>query len=315
MPRAAVSSLPLSALRAFAATARLGSIKAAAAELGVTPGAVSHQVRTLEAYLGTPLFDRVHRAVQRTRAGEQLGEAANRAFEEIGRALEALAEAGLIAGSATLSVSAAPTFAAKWLAPRVHAFQSAYPEIALRLRAEEMLTDPGGNRQVDVAIRYGRGPYAPELIAERLWPDGVVVAVCAPGLAQRFADVEELVHARLFRTATPADPERREPIAWTAWFEAAGVSGPAMGQAVRAAAHVGTTQLALEAAASGHGVALSPLVLVAEDLAQGRLVEPFSTRLVDPHAFWMLYQRSREHEASIRKFATWLKLLAISDRR
>ena len=308
MRNKALASLPLTALRAFEATARLGSIKAAAAELSVTPGAVSHHVQTLEAHLGTALFERLHRALRLTPAGEMLGESATDALGRIGRTLDELADTGLIAGDATLSVSAAPTFAAKWLAPRLHAFQHAHPAIALRLRADDALTDPARDRQVDVAVRYGPGPYASDLACERLWPRGVVVAVCSPALAAGFDGPGDLVRARLLRTAPPSGCGPGEPIGWTAWFAAVGVRGEAVERAVGSAPRVGTTQLALEAAIGGHGVALSPRVLVDDDLKDGRLAAPFATELCDPYAFWLLYRRERADESKIRKFVAWLRL-------
>lgn len=307
MLHANLARFPLAALRAFETTARLGSIKAAADELVVTPSAVSHQVQVLETHLGVMLFERLHRGLRPTPAGELLGHAVSAAFGDIGRVLDDLAQAGMVAGGATLSVSAAPTFAAKWLAPRLDAFQSAHPRIMLRLRADDALTDPARNRQVDVAIRYGRGPYAQSLRAERLWNEGVVVAVCAPEVAERLARPGDLVRERLLRTATPPVPGMIEPIGWAAWFAAAGESGPEVERAIATAPRVGTTQLALEAAGVGGGVALSPMILVVEDLREGRLQMPFVVELTDPYSFWMLYRHERAEEAPIRSLITWLR--------
>jgi LysR family transcriptional regulator, glycine cleavage system transcriptional activator len=122
-----IATLPLGALRAFETAARLGSFKAAADELGVTPAAVSHQVKSLETYLGAALFERLHRALRLTRVGKRLADTASKSLGDLERALDDLAESGLVAGGKTLSVSAAPTFAAKWLAPRLHEFQASHP--------------------------------------------------------------------------------------------------------------------------------------------------------------------------------------------
>src|SRR4249919_3242333 len=115
-PRTPLSNMPLAAVRAFEATSRLGSLKAAAEELAVTPAAVSHQIKTLEAHLGTNLFDRLYRSVRLTSAGERLAATTQRAFKEIGRTLDELKSDGLTAGPSTLSISATSSFAAMWLA-------------------------------------------------------------------------------------------------------------------------------------------------------------------------------------------------------
>jgi DNA-binding transcriptional LysR family regulator len=302
-----IATLPLGALRAFEAAARLGSLKAAADELGVTPAAVSHQVKSLETHLGAALFDRLHRALRLTRTGERLAVTATRSFSDLGRTLDDLAETGLVAGGATLSVSAVPTFAAKWLAPRLHEFQSAYPDIELRLRADDALTDPARDRQVDVALRYGRGPYASELHADRLWPEDVVVAVCSPDLARQLKGPADLVDLRLLRTATPQDAKRADPIGWRSWFEAAGVPDHIVARAISGAPRFGTTQLALEAAVAGRGIALSPRILVEDDLVAGRLVAPFATSIADPFGFWLLHRRDRADELRIKRFTTWIR--------
>jgi DNA-binding transcriptional LysR family regulator len=164
----------------------------------------------------------------------------------------------------------------------VHSFQTAFPSIELRLRADDSLADPKLDRQVDVAIRYGWGPYATELQAERLWPEGVVVVVCAPDLARKLAEPADLIGMRLLRTATPQRTGRSEPIGWTAWFHAAGVADHLVDRMDRTAPRFSTTQLALEAAVAGHGVALSPRILVEDDIAGGRLVAPFGTVIADP---------------------------------
>ena len=210
-----------------------------------------------------------------------------------------------------MSVSAAPTFAAKWLALRLHAFQAAYPRLELRLRADDALTDPARDRQVDVAIRYGRGPYAPDLHAERLWPEGIVIAVCSPAIAAGYATA-----AALGRGASAQDGYTSGSRTYrTDRVERLVCSrrrNRRRGRARRsqAAPRVGTTQLALEAAVAGRGVALSPRLLVSDDLAQGRLTQLFATELPDPHAFWLLYRRERADEAPVRSFVTWLKLAA-----
>lgn len=304
-----VATLPLGALRAFEASARLGSLKMAAGELGVTPAAVSHQIKSLEAHLGTALFDRLHRALRLTRAGNQLALAATTAFSGLGQALDELSSEGLIGSMMTLNVCAAPTFAAKWLAPRLHLFEAANPKMELRLRGDDALADPGRDRVVDLSIRYGAGPYDAELHADRLWPEDVVVAVCSPALGP-FSSPEELIQARLLRTAMPLGAGGTEPIGWRAWFSMMRLESAEIDRAIAVAPRFGSTQLALEAASAGRGIALSPRLLVADDLAAGRLVMPFSGALPDPFSFWLLYRRDRADEPRIRGFVKWIRGLA-----
>lgn len=303
----AIARLPLGAVRAFEAASRLGSLKAAAAELGVTPAAVSHQVKALEAHIGASLFDRLHRELRLTIVGRRFATAATAAMSGLDQALDDLVSEGLIAGAITLNVTAAPTFAAKWLAPRLHLFQSAHPGIELRLRADETLIDPARDRRMDIAIRYGTGPYASELAAERLWPHDVVVAVCTPEVAGGVACAADLANVRLLRTAMPPTREAIASIGWEAWFSAAGVPDSLTKRAIATAPRFSTTHLSLEAAAAGQGVALSPRVLVADELATGRLVTLFEVELSDPFAFWLLFRRDRGHEMRIRNFVRWIR--------
>jgi LysR family glycine cleavage system transcriptional activator len=307
-----LANLPLGALRAFESAARHGSFKAAAAELAVTPAAISHQIKTLETHLGLIVFERLNRGLRLTPTGTRLAATARDSFARLERLLEELAASGLMAGPTTLTISAAPSFATKWLVPRLHRFQAAHPEIELRLQAGDALADLAKSSGVDVALRYGGGDYGPGLRAERLWPGGEVVAVCAPTLVAAGAldGPADVIHHNLLRTAVPAIRQRNSKTAdggWSAWLAAAGI---AQSEAARVAAHgplFGTSQLALEAAIAGRGLALSPTVLVADDLAAGRLVKPFAISLADPFGYWLAYAVERAGESRIRAFARWIR--------
>ena len=297
---------PLHAVRAFDVAARLGSFKSAAAELGVTPAAISQQVKALEARLGTALFERLHRQLRLTRVGERFADVTGRAFTMIDDALDDMAEEGLIDGAATLTVTVAPSFGSKWLAGRLYRFQTAHPSIELRIRAEGSLSDPAADRSVDIALRYGTGPYALALSSTQLWPNGTIAAVCSPQLASGLRCVDDLLSQTLLRTAAPEGATEAQPAGWTAWLAAAGIGkAPARGALARAPL-LSTTQLALEAAAAGRGVALAPSILVREDLKSGRLVEPFSSRVPDPFSYWLLFRRDRADESRIRAFSRWI---------
>src|SRR5216683_3280787 len=131
--RTALAAIPWTSLRAFEVASRLGSFKAAARELSVTPTAISHQVKRLETHLGLALFERLHRSLQLTPAGEVLAVEAQGAFLRLEQTLGNLKLQGAMAGPESLTVSAVPSFATKWLAPRLHGFQAAHARIGLRI--------------------------------------------------------------------------------------------------------------------------------------------------------------------------------------
>lgn len=169
---------PLNALRAFEAAARSLSFQKAATQLFVTPAAVSHQVKRLEAYLGTELFERGHRAVTLTAQGATLAASLAEIFGMLDLALDRAAPAE----PGHLRVSTMESFAAKWLAPRLHRFHEAHPDIHVRVLTTDQLVDVG-QEQVDVAIRYGLGTY-PGVQVEKLM-DAPVFPVCAPGTSRK----------------------------------------------------------------------------------------------------------------------------------
>jgi DNA-binding transcriptional LysR family regulator len=301
-----LSMLPLNALRTFEAASRLGSFKSAAAELGVTPAAVSHQIKALEAQLGLSLFERLHRALRLTQAGERLSAATRTAFGGLEQSLAELRQDGLAAGPASLTLSAASSIAAKWLAARLHRFQALHPRIDLRLRANDSLIDLDRNRGVDVALRYGIGPYDPQLHTVKIWEEVRIVAVCSPALLAggTLRTPVDLLNHSLLRTAPSSRPaEAKEAMSgsWPIWLHAAGV-----GASPEPGPFFGSTQLALEAAIAGRGVALSPAVLVEEDLRSGRLVQPFTTSIADPASYWLVCGQERAGEARIRAFIKWV---------
>ncbi|HKP26638.1 MAG TPA: LysR substrate-binding domain-containing protein, partial [Dongiaceae bacterium] len=273
-----LAAMSWTALRAFEAASRLGSFKEAARELSVTPTAISHQIRRLESHLGLALFERLHRALQLTPAGESLAQEAQDAFLRLGRVLDSLRLEGRAVGPHALTVSCVPSFATKWLAPRLIEFQAAHPKTELRVVADETLVDLRRDRIVDVALRYGPGPYDKELHARRLWPGGEIIAICAPAVAKDPAlrAPAGLGRHMLIRTAKPAwrtMPKRSQPVSeWEAWFAAAGVTVDGTIRKALEGPLFNASQLAIEAAIAGKGIALAPEVLVARDIASGRLV-------------------------------------------
>jgi LysR family glycine cleavage system transcriptional activator len=305
--RPRLQRLPLGGLLAFEAAARLGSFKSAAMERSVTPAAISHQVKAIEANLGALLFVRLNRGLRLTAAGARLADVCSGCFAQIDKELDRLRGEGVIASATTLAVSAAPTFATKWLAPRLHRFLDANPTIDVRLNAENEMRSPGRDPQVDLSVRYGLGPYGEELVAEPLWDRGTIVPVCASNLLTAYpAPPREVAALTLLRVDLPPVTGDAEKADWLAWLKAAKIPLGEIGPRAMSGPTFGNHNLAIEAAASGRGVALAPLILVIDEIRSGRLAVASSLFLEDPNRFWILYARARETSA-IRSFTRWLR--------
>jgi LysR family glycine cleavage system transcriptional activator len=254
--------LPLGALRAFEAAARLGSFRLAAEELAVTPTAISHRIRDLEETLGLKLFLRQVRRVELTAPGRALFPVLRDGFDAFASALAAL---GPDAGDATVTLSAPVAFTARRLLPLIPDLRRDHPDLQLRLHASD---DPVDLRSgaADLAIRYGHGPFE-GLVAEPLFVDAFA-PVCSPRLAMR--SIEAL------RDQTLLHAEWRHPAAdtptWARW-----ASGSGLGDLHAAASLTFTDDShAIQAAVAGLGVALTSLALVRDELESGLLVQPFA---------------------------------------
>lgn len=289
---------PLNALRAFEAAARSLSFQAAATQLFVTPAAISHQVKHLEAYLGVKLFRRGNRTVELTTEGQALAASLSELFGMLDLALDR-ATAPM---TANLRVSTVESFAAKWLAPRLHRFHRDYPELKVRIETGNEHADVARGA-VDLAIRYGAGGYT-GVSCERLM-DAPVFPVCAPTLLddeQRpLRKPEDLRHHTLLHdegaTGRPGVPD------WSAWLKA---SGATRVDATRGPVFA-SIYLAQEAAVAGHGVALGVGPLVTEDLQRGRLAKPFEHFLPNAYAFWMLCPQDTDRKPAVAAFCQWLR--------
>lgn len=284
-------SLPLSALRAFEAAARLGSFKAAAGELGVTPTAISHQIRGLEQQTGAPLFERQVRKVTLTEAGMRLYPVLRDSFDACQGALERLTEAR---HRPRVVISATNAFTVKWLVPRMARFREHLPDIDLQLMASDEVVDLRSTA-VDIAIRYGRGPY-PGLLVEPLFADRFA-PVAHPRLGVRtWADMARwpLISFSWLR------PHPDNPT-WERWFAEAGVSSPGAGEL-----RLSDEGHAIQAAVAGQGIALVSQALVAEELASGQLHQPFGPDIAG-HTFHLAVSSERALSASARAVMSWLK--------
>lgn len=286
---------PLTALRAFDAAARHMSFQDAAAELGVTPAALSFQIKSLEEHLGAPLFIRRNRAVELTEAGRALAPGAKDGFEVLGAAWRA---ARRVNDHASLTVTAGPAFTAIWLAPHLYSFARAHPDIELRLSAGLGIVDLT-RTEVDVAVRFGYGPDGPELHAEKLMDD-YVTPMMTPELAARHGTPEgmgevPLIHQDDIRFLTPR-------VDWSTWFGAADL--PARdwtGQRFSQADH------AMNAALSGAGAVLARISFASQHLSAGRLVAPFDLALDTVAHYRTICARGAEERPNIAAFRDWLR--------
>ncbi|MHC9083548.1 transcriptional regulator GcvA [Luteimonas sp. RIT-PG2_3] len=289
---------PLNALRTFESAARHLSFNLAAQQLFVTPAAVSHQVKQLEAYLGVPLFRRTHRAVELTREGDALAATLADLFGQLDLALDRAMSREM----AELRVTTMESFAAKWLAPRLHRFQRAWPGIRVRIDTGNGHADFARDG-VDVGIRYGPGGYAgvhaTPLMAAQAFP------VCSPSLlAQASAPLArpgDLRQHTLLHDETALG--RHGVPGWSDWLEAVGVTDVDAQQGPVFA----SIYLAQEAAIAGHGVALGIGPLVEDDLRAGRLVRPFDHALENAYGFWLILPDKTAPGPAIEAFCRWLQ--------
>ena len=285
---------PLNALRAFVAAARHLSFSRAAEELFVTPAAVSQQVKLLEDHLGHVLFRRTNRALLLTDEGQALLPGLAEAFALMHHALASLET---LDDTGVLTVSMAPSFAAKWLVPRLESFQSLHPDIDVRVTASMNLVafaDDG----VDCAIRYGLGQY-PGLVVDKLL-DESVVPVCSPALRGMGAPPDLLRDVTLLHDDSP-EQDASCPT-WRMWLKAAGIDGVDAGRGL----HFNQASLVLEAAIAGRGAALAKVQLAGEDLRSGRLVRLFDVSQPVAFGYYFVCPPAKAAQRKVALFRDWI---------
>lgn len=286
-----IGRLPsLNALRAFETASRHLNFRIAAEELGVTQGAVAQQIRGLEAELGMKLFERHARALTLTENGRRYAGGVRRAFEILADATQALRPEPL-----RLTISVTPTFASKWLIPRLPAFLEAHPDIDLRILATDRLSHFQADA-VDLAVRYGGPPFGAGLTVEPLF-DEAQVAVASPQVITALGHPAE--HASLRGHALLHDAHN----AWSQYLEQA---LPGVSLSVAKNVRFNQTALAIDAAVAGQGLALAHVDFVAADVAAGRLVRLFDTVLRTGAGFYIVYPRRTRHAAQIADVQAWL---------
>ena len=281
---------PLTALRAFEASARLGSMQRAAHELNVTPSAVSQQVQNLEQWVGFPLLERRARQVQANAEGRVYLTAVSAAFDQIAAATEELSS-GRVPRS--ICITCTPGFAVQWLVPRLQQFQDRHPDIDVRIDASTRLLDLKVE-QVDLAVRHGNGRY-PGLVSEKLLDDDLV-PVASPRLLAgkgRVRRPADLLHHRLLHIETRDD--------WRLWFAAQNVDfdwrrGPLFVD----------TAIGVQAAVAGKGIILARRSLIGDELSSERLVAPLPQGLSKGMAYHLVYLPENMAQPAVRAFRAWL---------
>ncbi|TIQ37816.1 MAG: LysR family transcriptional regulator [Mesorhizobium sp.] len=282
---------PLQAIRVFEAVARHLSFTRAAQELGMTQAAASYQIKLLEERIGAPLFLRRPKQIELTEPGRRLAPAVSEAFAILGQAYAA-ARGG---ADGLLCVTTVLTFASNWLAQHLGSFQLAHPALAVRLDTSSRLTD-FAREDVDLAIRSGGGKW-PGLEAHKLL-DADFTPMLSPKLAASIGGVKEPADLLRLPILDPGD------VWWTQWFGAAGVTGHDL--AKRPGSSMGAQAYEANAAMAGHGVAILTRALFKNELADGRLVQPFDLVGDDGHAYWLVYPTARRNVPKIRAFRDWI---------
>jgi LysR family transcriptional regulator, glycine cleavage system transcriptional activator len=288
---------PLATLRTFTAAAARESLRDAAADLSVTPSAVSHQIRVLEDWIGAPLFERSIRQVRLTPLGRDLYKQLARGFDTIHAGLAA---AKTTAKDTVLRVSALPMFTSVWLIPRLERFERHAGGIAIKIDTSNTLTDFDGGT-IDVAIRNVRQPGS-NLIARKLL-DLRAVPMCTPALAARIQQPADLARTTLIHLSVGS-------MGWPEWLVHAGC-----GHLKPRALVFDTMPAALEAAALGRGVMLGLDPLVWDAPAARSLVVPFKAPLQSAGTYFLVHRRADRTRHAVRAFSDWIAAEMKSDLR
>jgi len=283
---------PLSGLPAFEAAARKKSFTRAAEELHLTQAAISFQVRNLEKSLGVDLFERHHRALELTRAGEDLHRAVQVAFTRLA------AEKAAITGRKpkhSFTISAPVSFCSKWLVPRLHRLHEAVSGIMLLIDANDSMLDLDDG-SIDLAIRYSKSKT--EGVDARLMMEDTVIPVCSPAISESLGRELELGDL----DQIPMLHDQMLDVTWSDWLKAAGVTRNAPSRDM-SFSHTGN---AIDAAVSGRGFALGRLPLVADDLASGRLIQPFQEVGQSEYAYDLLRPHQSRQSKTLNRIVSWL---------
>ncbi|MGE3302957.1 MAG: transcriptional regulator GcvA [Hyphomonadaceae bacterium] len=292
---------PLIALRVFEAAARHLSFRKAAEELFVTPGAVSQQIRLLEDHVGVQLFHREGRRVTLTDSAQAALPALQAGFAQLHEAARQMRQP---VRRSRVTVSVTPSFAAKWLLPRLQLFTAERPDIDVWVSADMTPVDFSAT-DVDLAIRYGSGRY--EGLASEKMLEEAVLPVCSPLLMEQapIRQPEDLAHHTLLHDSGP-EIDASCPD-WAMWLKAHGVDGVDAARGPR----FNQSSLVIEAAVAGRGVALAKRAIAEADLVSGRLIAPFSgPGAPTAFAYHIVWPRARAFTPAQQTFLDWLRAQA-----
>lgn len=284
---------PLTALRAFEAAARLLSFAGAAAELGVTPAALSFQIKSLEEHFGAQLFYRHNRAVTLTEGGAALLPGLTDGFSHLSQAWQRALQTN---NTNVLTISTGPAFMSKWMAPRIFDFTQKHADIELRFSASLRLLDLSRDG-INIAVRFGYGDDA-GLHSHSLGEEWVTPAM-SPELARQFTTAQDLTKAPLL--IDDSIDFLKPKCDWKAWFRASGVDTTSL-----RGSHFSNADHAIGAAVSGAGVVLGRASLIARDVFEGRLVAPFPVGLTTSGRWRFLCLEGQQTRPSIAAFKEWL---------
>jgi LysR family glycine cleavage system transcriptional activator len=289
---------PLAAIRVFEAVARRMSFTRAAEELGMTQAAASYQIRLLEERLGAPLFLRRPRELVLTEAGERLAPRTTEAFDLLRETFARFADPDV----ETLTVNTMHTFAAQWLAPRLGAIQLRHPTMAVRLETTNRIVD-FAREEVDVVVRAGMGKW-PGLAASKLL-DVRFTPMLSPRLAATIGGVRKHADILKLPLIDAGDPW------WTSWLTAHGLPIEILSSQLSLA--MSSQAIDASAAMAGLGVALLTPAYYRQELADGRLIQPFDEVMEEPSAYWLAYPESRRNVPKIKAFRDWIVAEAAKD--
>ncbi|WP_260961769.1 LysR substrate-binding domain-containing protein [Pseudomonas citri] len=286
------AKLPLTALRGFESAARLGSFKAAAQELNVSPAAISHQIKSLETFLGVQLFERSSQNVRLSAAGERLHPHVHRALLDLQHGLQMLSPT---CAAQSLTVSTTPAFASLWLIPRLGDFHRLHPEIDIRLHSSNDVIDLRRDASIDLAIRALFAP-DPHLFEQPLLDEYFGVYSRPDWQPPTAGSPIELIDVPWLSGANVA-------VDWPAWCVKAGTLTWLDNARLR---RYDEEQHALQAAIAGHGLVLASNVLVAEAVARGQLIDYRPEVRLEGARYTVVCVPGRERQVEIRAFSEWL---------
>lgn len=284
-----LNSIPLSGLKAIEAIGRLGSLAAAAEELGVTSGALSQRVRNVETLFGRELFTRTPKGLVPNNEFAKWMPQLTQSFADLNEVASAFTQQN----PNQLRISVAPIFATRWLVWHMPEFQRAFPNVDVQIEPSAKYVDPNRD-DVDICIRVGTGPWpnlrVKQLLAQRVFP------VCTPQLAEQIKKPEDFAKLPIIRI-------NQDLFGWQQWLASYNLSPDMLTRGPTYA----DGSICLDAAMSGQGAFMAWETLASHALATGKLVAPFSKRVETDQKYWLILRESTRNKPAVKQFAQWLE--------